>query len=301
MVQKILFFLLFFNITVHAMDLTLDKLSDDVLTIDKLHHDIRLYLIDSIAIDIFPNKPRTAARTIKALSHTCKQFNIDINDPHESNRLVKIIAKKYYCSHESISKFLHTRQAKKQYLVQCELKKLCCSTRDNNLLAELDTLISKGVDLEFTYNHDYYQKTPLMIASNNYNNNMFEYLLKRKANINGCNSYGMTMLHLATHRPKRSFIKLIQQPGIVFNQQDEHHKTALLYCIMRRKDPADAHFITMIIKFLEANTDPEATNTNGLSPLVAAEQLKDNDEKELVIQLIRDAITRKQATAAINL
>ncbi len=230
MVQKLLFFLLFFNITsVHAMIIPLFK---------ELPQEVGQTIFNFI---ITP-KPK---ETVPIITHLTQTFYIGINTPETSDRLIKILAQKYYCSHESISKFLRTKQAKQRYKLQRTLKELCCYEQDHNLSAKLDELISEGVDLEFTYNHDRHQKTPLMITSN-YNNNMFEYLLKRKANINGCNSYGMTMLHFATHRPKRCFIKFIEYPGIAFNQQDKHHKTALLYSIIRRKDPADTHFITMI-------------------------------------------------------
>lgn len=284
MLQKILFFLLFFNITsLHAM----------ITPFKELPKDIRQTIFNCI----ITSKPKEAIPIITHLAQTF--YYTDTNIPKTSDRLIKIIAQKYYCSHESISKFLHTEQAKQRYKLQLKLKKLCCYEQDYNLSAKLDELISKGVDLEFTYNHDCRQKTALMIASN-YNNNMFEYLLQLGADINGYNSHGMTMLHLATHRPKRYFIKFIQQPGIAFNQQDKHHKTALLYCIIKRKDPADAHFITMIRQLLEAGTDPESANINGLSPLVAAQTLKKDDEKNLIIQLITDAIERKHAATAIS-
>ena len=234
--------------------------------------------------------------------HTCQchfssqqtNFNALINNPTFSDSLINTFARKFYCSHETIARYLATKQAKQRLVLQYQLKNWCRLTTSifnlpyaHNLL---DQLIAQNIDLEFTYNYGQYQKTPLMISLD-YSYNMFTLLLNAGANINGCNSHGLTPLKLVTIYPiNPEYTKLLTQPDLNINQQNKYGESALLRCLIRRKDSPQnlgqritASFLTMIAKLLNAGADPELANHAGMTPLDAAQRLR-NEEILLIIQ-----------------
>lgn len=236
-------------------------------------------------------KPREATRIINALALTNKQFNADINDQKFGDNLIKKFSEKYCCSHETIAKQLHTKQAKERLALQYKLKSLCCHQQNNRLCLNIDKLISQGVDLEFTYNHCGQQKTPLIIAISNNNDVLFQYLLTLGVNINGCNAHGITALHLACIQPDVHYAtQLITHPEIAINQLNKRHENALLYCLIHRKTRVKPSFVNLCAELINAGSDPECTNKQGQTPLKVSEDLRRNNA---IIQLLNNAIQQK--------
>jgi hypothetical protein len=272
--------------------------------------DVQNVIIDFSTIYTTEKKPKEAAYTANALARTNKQLNALINDPTFSDNLINTFAHKFRCSHESIARFLHTKQAKQRLALQYELKKLCyvqnfvpnyasgihlkdCMTKD------LDTLITRKVDLEFTYNHKRLQETPVMISLK-YKNPMFKLLLEKGANINGCNSHDLTALNLTLTLPlyQNRYSKLLECPQLAINQQNKRGESALLRCLIHKKPfrrnvffGISLSFITMIRDLLEAGADPELANNEGVTPMDAAKLLGNAD----LIRIIQHAIDQKHA------
>ena len=261
--------------------------------------EIKDIIIDFSTNNTIAKKPREATRMINTLARTSTQFNI--NNPEFSDKLIKNLARKFYCSHETITKFLCTKEATKRLNLQKELKQLCLfddifnfSPNASKLAAqELKRLITKNVDLEFTYNHNDIQKTPLMLSIKN-KKTMFELLLNEKVNINNCNSYSLTALKFATEWRIRSsyYKKLLAHPDIIINQQNRHGESTLLHCLINRKKFRITNTLIRTIQdLLDADADPELANKYGLTPLAAAQQLGNRR----IITIIQQAISRKQA------
>jgi len=266
--------------------------------------DIRTVIIDFSTNNTIAKKPKDAAHTVNALARTNKSLNALINNQQFSDNLIKNIARKFYCSHETIARFLHTQQSKQRLRLQDQLKTLCTTPNivtqnfktKSTISQTLDRLIIQNVDLEFTYNHRLLQKTPLMISTDCNINTMFPYLLKKGAKINNANSHGLTALKLATDYPINSptYKILLAQPELTINQQSRHGESALLRCLIRRRQtPRNMQitqaFITMIKEFLNAGADSELANNDGLTPFEAAKLLA-NEELLIIIQ---DAIDKK--------
>jgi ankyrin repeat protein len=255
--------------------------------------DIQKRIIDFAANDTTEKKPKIATKTFNALSLTNKSFNALINDQIFSDKLINDFAKKFYCSHETIAKLLNTKRAKIRLNIQYELRALCCWESTINLTPQLKSLIAQGANLEFTYNHKYLYKTPLMFAATG-NNGIFNYLLK-KADINTSTSHGLTLLKFVTTYPIRPNIlnpispnileKLLKHPDLNVNQQNKHGETALLCCLIQRPTIS----VTNMILLLTAGADPECANKYNLTPLMAAQNLGN----QFIIDLIQDAIAEK--------
>lgn len=237
---------------------------------------------------------KKASSTIHTLYNTNTNIRRYIDNPRYTDDLIKKLAQKHFCSHETIAKRLCTQQAKKQLILQYHLKDLCCLPPYNNQATTLDELISEKVDLEFTYNHYHYQKTPLMIAMD-YNNGMFQHFLYYGVNINSCNSHGMTALHLACKEKPVDYVwQLISRPEIIVNQQDNAGKNALFYCLVNRKRVSKRIF-AICTALLSVGCDLECTNNKGITPLMIAHGLLSNGR---LIKLMNRAI--KERSIAIN-
>jgi Ankyrin repeats (3 copies) len=241
---------------------------------------------------------KEAARIINVLSLTTQQLYLEVNSPKYSDNLIKKLATKYYCSHETIAKRLRSKQAKERLALQYELKNLCCSPYTLNQCEQLDILISRGIDFEFTYNHCHLQKTPLMLTMN-YNNGMFQRLLDYGANINGCNSHGTTALHLACKTlPMSDIVRLINHPNIAINQPNNAGDNALLYCCNHHR--LTKRLFKLCKRLLEAGSDPECTNKRGINPLYVLTILNQLPNNHRLVILFNDAIEQKHAPNALN-
>jgi hypothetical protein len=91
----------------------------------ELVEDAQNIILDFLIHNSFEKKPKIATYTFNSLAVTNKRINALINKPEFSDNLIKNFAQRFYCSHESIARFLHTKQAKTQLALQYELKHLC--------------------------------------------------------------------------------------------------------------------------------------------------------------------------------
>ena len=260
-----------------------------------LPQEIRHHIIYCATVNTTTEKPKEATKAAKTLSYINKQFNTDINHSEFTNNLIISLSHKYRCAHQTITRYLKTPQARRVLTLQYKLRRLCFAKKDDDLALNLKKLIAQGVNLEFTYNHDKHQKTPLMISMH-HNNNMFSHLLQHGANINGCNSHGITAFHLAisTRSNKRSLIQLAQNGNLNINQQNKRGENVLLHYITHiKKTHINESFIATIINLLIMGVDPEQANIKGLTPLEAAQKLN----SPITIGLIKDAIAARKAAS----
>jgi len=252
-----------------------------------------LKIVFNMAIhNLDTKKPREAARTVRTLAVTNKALNKKINAPDFSDNLIHKLSFRFSCSHESIARFLATKQAKKRLKLQYELKNLCKDSSSMITSKSLYTLIEKKVDLDFTFNDCGLQKTALMISIHR-NTWTFVLLLESNANINTRNSHGMTLLHCAASLPIQlsALEKIIARPTLQVDQQNNRGETALLYSLKdRRKTHITYDFIRFISQLLE-KADPEIVDKQGDSPLFIAKEL----DNYRIIELIHQAIEKKHA------
>lgn len=244
------------------------------------------------------DKPKIVIATINALAWTSKSLYLKCNDPQYNDDLIEKLHSRLYCSHETITKSLRLSQSKKRLELQCALKVLCCNNYNETLGNYFDTLIEKGVNLDFIYNHKILQKNALMMSINQ-TDSIFSYLLEKGANINGSTAHGLTVLKFVITWPINNafFNKIINHPLLDINKQNKHGETALLHCIINRKNrPTTNLFVKTIKTMLDKNANPELKNNYGLSPLNAAHELNNGplNNKQTVIQLIEDAIAKKR-------
>ncbi|HLJ31637.1 MAG TPA: ankyrin repeat domain-containing protein, partial [Candidatus Babeliales bacterium] len=86
--------------------------------------------------------------------------------------------------------------------------------------------------------------------------------------------------------------EICQYPHVKINQQNNRGETALLYSLIKRKGYRIGNlFIDTIKELLKKGADPELGNKYGLTPLMAAKDLGNND----IISLIEQAIQDKQS------
>lgn len=273
--------------------------------------EIQDLIINFLTHNTIEKKPKDAAYPVNALARTNKRINALINNPDFSDSLINTFAQKFYCSHETIARYLATQQAQKRLLLQYELKDMCnfrtfghdSMTVKNWMSKSLDRLIKQKIDLEFTFN-DHPSgytiiKTPLIMSVKN-NTIMFTTLLEKGANINGSTPHGLTPLGAALEYPidPLKYKIILEYPGIAINQQNKRGETALLHCLLRRQRvPAHLRithlFINVIDNLLTAGADPEFANKAGETPLMAAKKLKNNE----LIRIIEGAIEQKARLA----
>ena len=261
-----------------------------------LPEDVQKLIISFYTNRSFIRQPKIATQTIRDFYYTNKKYYALINDPKFSSQLINKLAYQFYCSHETIANFLDTKESNRRLDLQYEL--LCICTRSalryhTSKQKILKSLIKNGVDLEFSYNHLSSQKTALMFCITRYNN-AFNYLLK-VSNINAKTPHGLTALHLSVGiTPLYPFHshEICQYPHVKINQQNNRGETALLYSLIKRKGYRIGNlFIDTIKELLKKGADPELGNKYGLTPLMAAKDLGNND----IISLIEQAIQDKQS------
>jgi hypothetical protein len=273
--------------------------------------EIQDLIINFLTHNTIEKKPKDAAYPVNALARTNKRINALINNPNFSDSLINAFAQKFYCSHETIARYLATQQAQKRLLLQYELKDMCnfrtfghdSMTVKNWMSKSLDRLITQKIDLEFTFNHHSSRHTIIqtpLITSVRHNTIMFFTLLEKGANINGCTSHDLTPLGAALEYPidPLKYKIILKHPGIAINQQNKRGETALLHCLLRRQRlPAHLRinhfFIQVIANLLTAGADPELANKAGVTSLMAAKELKDDE----LIRIIENAIEQKARLA----
>lgn len=251
--------------------------------------------IQSIVIDFATNNTtaktlKEATQTINALAQTNKEFNILINEQLFSDNLIKKFATKFYCSHETIAKFLCTQQATQRLNLQCKFKHLCCTQR-KILPTQLSELITQHIDLEFIYDDGSSHKTPLMMSVRRYKNDIFNFLMTKNVNINNCNANGLTVLAFTTEWKSRPSCldQILAHPQLNINQQDKYGTGALLHCLINRKNhPVTSVFIAIVEKLLKAGANPELANNNALTPLTAATNLDNHQLITIIAQAIKE-------------
>ena len=266
-----------------------------------LPEEIQKLIISFCTYRSFTHQPKIATHTIRNFYYTQKKYYPLITDPQFISQLINKLAYQFYCSHETIAKFLDTKESKRQLALQYELKKICDRSdyhfyQSNQ--ATLIKLIDKGVDLEFSYNYKSSQRTALMFCTTYYNH-IFNHLFTI-SNINTVTPHGLTALHLsAGMSPLYPFScnKICEHPEININQQNNRGETALLYSLIRRKGCSIGNlFIKAIEKLLEKGANPELGNKYGLTPLKAAHDLGNKH----IISLIEQAIQNKQRLMGVS-
>lgn len=241
----------------------------------------------------------TSARTLKeatlttrALLLTNTYFYNFINRPLFSDNLIKDLATKYYCSHETVAKSLHTKQSRQRLALQNKLKKMCYEEEEEEekLLSELNQLISKGVNLEFTYNHGSFQKTPLMITMS-CNGKLFDLLLEYGADINGTNSLGVSPLHLSISNPdcENYYMQIMTHPKTNINQQNSRGETPLLYCLTHQNKYPKRTVARIVRELIAVGADPKCPDKKGLTPLTAAQKLR---KARNIVNVIKNAANK---------
>ena len=257
--------------------------------------DLQNIIFNFTTINTTAEKPKIAAHTIKSFALTNKNLCKKINTAQFSDQLIKNLAEQFSCSHETISKFFGTQQAKKRLKLQYKLKNLC-SPRHETITHELQNLLKLGIDLAFTYNDHSLQKTALAMSTNQ--PRKYDVLLEHGAHINGTNSHGRAALHfIVTNYPTYfGFDYFIQNTffaknkALYINQQDKKGNSPLLLSLIKAdKKIINMQFILMITALLNNQADPELANKKNLTPIDAAWSLGN----WRIINLIVNAIEKK--------
>jgi hypothetical protein len=306
-------FLSLFIVNTHAMKRKRPAHKKDILTmqtvkkqrikkkdfLSTIPSEIQDIIIGFIAARGHGKKATFAAQTIGNLSYVNKAYYEKINRDNE--KIIALVSSNFLCPKENITFRMATTASLKKFELQNELKYLCCLQREvpEKYLIEL---IEKGVDLEFTYTHYNMQQTPLMMSLY-YSNNMYDLLLKHKANINGCNAHGWTIAHLAMHHRYAigytSFENIISNKEVDLNKKNKRGNTPLLV-LLDKLSPLSiiiSDNILRLMHLLKAGADPEIPGKQrnpdkpARTPLEIALQMKNVD----IINAMIDAIDAKKA------
>jgi hypothetical protein len=245
---------------------------------DILPPEIQSIIIHFVPHNVKVKTPREACSRVRTLLHINKHSHEIVDNPKFIDGLIETFSSRFHCSHETIARLLYTKQSQNRLTIQLRLKNLCCSEKsekDDPLLPTLNTLISDKVKLEFTYNHDGYQKTPLMISTG-YDNNVFESLLEQGANINGHNSTGTCTLQYAIRNPENEscILQLITHPEIDINHQNSRGETVLLYFLIHVKKPLGPLVVSILTRLLDAGANVKLPDKKGKTPLAVSKKLR---------------------------
>lgn len=255
--------------------------------------EIQTTIIQLFAKSCADTSVKDAAQTINALAQTNKVLNTLINDPQFCLTLIKSRAKQFNCADTKVAKALQTKESKHRLVLQLTfakvIKNLIEEQENNGVLGQLNTLMAKNVDVDFTYvwNKDAQEYlSPLMYAVQHENKFLINYLLKNGANINRAGFNGKTPLMYAEDPATLKF--LASKPNININQQDNSGNTALLRAIQNYfpEDEHRADNLVVIQQLLDAGANPKITNNNGNAPLQEAHATGDQD----LVNLIQSAI-----------
>ena len=273
--------------------------------------EMRYYITDLFARTNVSGSRTIDVNTIRSLSKTNKEMNALINDPQFCLRIIKDIARRFYCSDETAAKKLHTKEAQNRLSIQKQFEKLIDKEAfDEKKLNELYNKYKDYVDLNFTYactfpannpfqsfnSHIDHKRTLLLITRQKFDQNNSEdgaakvaWLLNtKKVNINAADTFGMTILMSCALKAQPELVTLLcEYPGININQKHHNGETALLFlCELFTTDSIISKNMEILIN---AGADPEMPNKQGLTPLKAIIQSR-NEE---AINLIKEAIRKK--------
>lgn len=240
---------------------------------------------------------KIAAQTVNTLAKTDKRFNMLINNPQFSDKLIDDLRQIYHCSHEKVARFLHTKAANKRWELQYQLKTFNNLQYPSNQIKKLHDLVRRGVDLNFIFNFPTRTKTILMAVEETDNYKLFQALLALdQVNVNACNTYGCSTLHVAMESPidQRMLDELLKHPRLIIDQPTTYGTTPLLHGLNNRKRrPISPTFSYAVDKLLALGADPEYANNNAITPLQAAKALVKNYQDKSIEQTIQQAIIRK--------
>lgn len=280
--------------------------TQDIFRYDLLLKEIQDIVIDFCTIYTVAKTPKDATLRVHALSHTKKTFHTKINDLKFSDNLINIFASKFYCSHETIARYLNTKAAQERLSIQLKLK----NSIENsfwipNFRFHLQQLQQEDINFNFTYNYvtpylSSMPKTVLMILisleSCTQRHKIFEWLLENKANINATNSHGLTALHFTSEhlRPLDYYNKILTHSDVKINQQNKYGENPLLYCLLKKKkDQINYPVITALENMLKAGADPYMHNKYGIHAFSVVKRLKDERLNSLFLPYIKQNQAKK--------
>ncbi len=110
---------------------------------------------------------------------------------------------------------------------------------------------------------DWDGETPLMIAVQQKDNDLFERLLQKHADINAANAWGETVLMMAAERNDVQWVSKLLEKGAQINQKNKHGETALFYAV--RADRSD-----IVQTLMQAGAELNIQNEQGQSALMIA-------------------------------
>jgi ankyrin repeat protein len=209
-----------------------------------LPEDVQKHIIQLISLGAAATALEEAAFSINALAQVNKELNKLINEPVFCLQLIKHLAQKFNCTDQKAAETLKTQEAQNRLELQHKLYVICSQYTKEDIRDSIKNLITKGVDLNFTY-HTYLdsddssdsssdddgnaiEETPLMIATRTNDCPLIQVLLHNGADINKANSEGETALMIAVeHQNKNAVQCLLNNPNLAINQQDKNGWTAL--------------------------------------------------------------------------
>ena len=133
--------------------------------------------------------------------------------------------------------------------------------------------IESGIDINNIKNAD--DQTPLLWYASNDDTSLkiVQLLLKNGADVDNCNSSGVTPLMQACHDGSEETAALLLKYNANVEAKDNDGRTAIFYAVTRHVSPSD-DFVKMLYK---AGADLDATNNFGHTPLTVTWSLqKDN-------------------------
>lgn len=304
--NKLIFFIFIFLISpINAM-----KNDHRTITSNINNHHNLINFFDSIPNEIIPiimhfciqtsvaKKPKDAANTIKNLACTNQRFNHIANESEVNKDLINTLAYKFCCSHETSAKFL-TKKSREILVLQQKLRNICYCPH-TNALKILNELISKKINLDFTYNHPARPKTPLMIICSSCRcrcYNTFSALINHGANINAITPHGLTALHLVFEMPLSIpfYQHVITHPNLMINQQNKRGESALMYNLLKRRSHHEITipFCKALKELLKAGADPKLATKAGITPLHIVKNVNDPILNEVFCHIIQEEQAQK--------
>ena len=241
-----------------------------------LSNDLKNEIIYLLVATTTAQSFEVAATALSALAQVNTQLNELINNPAFCLQLIKHLARKFNCADQKVAENFSIEQAKKQLTLQNKLLDLCQEKNPNPTI--LNNLLEQGIDLDFTYYIDDYNKmkTPLMISLMK-ESPLALLLLQKGANANFIDENGNTMLMLAIKYRQNAIAKKLigDYNAFLINHKNNHGETALSLATHDTNNYGQ-YDQELIKNLLDAGADPEIlSNYNGmeLTPLAYMEKM----------------------------